>query len=154
MSKTKNNKERQSEKTKSDLRKEISRIEDRLAEIRAMLNSATLPFRVFTKYSRMREEESYLRCAFCHAKGEHYSDSCPKFRTVQERKERVRCRFCLDVLHSSRQCKSKPKMCTHCPSYDHHTALCERPEERGKLQKEYDDLSRQLKALYVEHNDM
>ncbi|VDL78449.1 unnamed protein product [Nippostrongylus brasiliensis] len=44
MPKTKDNKERQLEKTKHDLRKEISRIEDRLAEIRTMLNSATLPF--------------------------------------------------------------------------------------------------------------
>ena len=69
---------------------------------------------------------SSIRCVYC--KGAHYSASCAKFRTPQERRAILvrtgRCFNCLKNNHKSRECKS-PKTCRYC-SGKHHQSICNR----------------------------
>ncbi|KAL6738879.1 hypothetical protein Aduo_012377 [Ancylostoma duodenale] len=95
----------------------------------------------------MREEERFLRCAFCDAKGLHYSDSCPASRTVAERREIIWCRLCLDTMHRTDKCKRAIKRCNYCGSFEHHTAICVLLEEKDAMEKEYADLRRQLDEM-------
>ncbi|CAJ0589170.1 unnamed protein product [Cylicocyclus nassatus] len=49
-----------------------------------------------------RENERHLRCAFCDAAGQHYSDSCPQVRDAESRRRILdserRCYRCFKVL--------------------------------------------------------
>ena len=69
---------------------------------------------------------SYIKCVYC---GEsHYSASCSKLKTPQERKDTLlragRCFNCLKTNHKSRECESN-KTCRHC-NRKHHQSICDR----------------------------
>lgn len=64
------------------------------------------------------------KCRYCTMK--HWSDECPKYRTIRERKAQLRgtCFKCLKVGHQARDCKTN-KLCVHCgESNAHHRSLC------------------------------
>ena len=66
----------------------------------------------------------YDQCRYCDQR--HWSDECPKFRTVTERKKQLKdsCYKCLKVGHMSKDCK-KGKACVHCGEVNtHHRSLC------------------------------
>ena len=66
----------------------------------------------------------YDQCRYCDQR--HWSDECPKFRTVTERKRQLKdsCYKCLKVGHMSKDCK-KGKACVHCGEVNtHHRSLC------------------------------
>ena len=67
-----------------------------------------------------------IRCIYC---GEpHYSASCVKFRTPQERKailvQSGRCFNCLKNNHKFRKCESS-KTCRYC-NHKHHQSICDK----------------------------
>nr|CDJ98123.1 hypothetical protein HCOI_00009700 [Haemonchus contortus] len=124
------------------------RIIERMNKIRRTISDRRLPpARIFTARTQMRHGEAFLRCSFCNVKGLHYSDSCPEFKTVQERKKRVRCELCLDTKHRKERCKRIRQMCKYCNSRRHHTALCTLPQERGELELEFSELTRILQSI-------
>ena len=69
---------------------------------------------------------SSVRCVYC--KESHYSASCLKFRTPQERRAILvrtgRCFNCLKNNHKCRECES-PKTCRYC-NRRHHQSICDR----------------------------
>ena len=67
-----------------------------------------------------------IRCAYCN--DPHYSASCVKFRTPQERKTILlktgKCFNCLRANHKSHECDST-KTCRYC-NRKHHQSICEK----------------------------
>jgi len=66
------------------------------------------------------------KCRYC-AKG-HWSDKCPQFRTIGERKRCLKgsCYKCLKEGHRSKDCQSR-KRCVFCNAENvHHRSLCPR----------------------------
>ena len=68
----------------------------------------------------------YDQCRYCEER--HWSDECPKYRTVAERKRQLKdsCYKCLKSGHMAKDCK-KGKACVHCgETNDHHRSLCKK----------------------------
>ena len=66
----------------------------------------------------------YDQCRYCDQR--HWSDECPKYRTVTEKKRQLKdsCYKCLKAGHISKDCK-KGKACVHCGEVNtHHRSLC------------------------------
>ncbi|KAI5719978.1 hypothetical protein M8J77_000061 [Diaphorina citri] len=64
------------------------------------------------------------QCIYCNEG--HFADQCPKYKTVEERREQLgtRCYICLLPGHSAKQCRSEYR-CWHCSRYKaHHRSLC------------------------------
>ncbi|KAK6032926.1 hypothetical protein OSTOST_00887 [Ostertagia ostertagi] len=102
--------------------------------IRQLEREPTCPPRNFEEGEIYREEEKFMRCAFCEATGMHYSDSCVVIRLARERRqvlmEKRRCQLCLEK-HCSGDRYSCPKYyasCHHCRFPGHHSAVCELPD--------------------------
>ena len=76
-----------------------------------------------------------VKCAYCN--GDHFSASCDKVQTIQDRKKLLlsanRCFNCLRPDHKARDCTST-KSCRHCHR-KHHQSICDRlnpsPKEPG-----------------------
>ncbi|KAK6013021.1 zinc knuckle [Ostertagia ostertagi] len=87
---------------------------------------------------RMRKREGTMMCAYCTEAGKHYSDACPRVRTVRERKHLLdsqkRCNMCLEQHEG--KCTEEPD-CFYCRNsrqpppekIDHHASICTKPEE-------------------------
>ncbi|XP_063427160.1 uncharacterized protein LOC134710700 [Mytilus trossulus] len=64
------------------------------------------------------------KCRYCGSK--HWSDECQKFKTIEERKRKLKgtCFKCLKAGHGSFECK-RNKLCIHCNEVNsHHRSLC------------------------------
>ena len=64
------------------------------------------------------------KCVYCDQF--HWSDQCPTYSTLQERKEKLRgsCYNCLQRGHTLKEC-TKDRKCAHCGrSKSHHRSLC------------------------------
>ncbi|KAK6730851.1 hypothetical protein RB195_007364 [Necator americanus] len=62
-------------------------IEARMTEIKIQIhNGKGIPERKICHANFMREQKRYMRCAFCLAKGMHYSDCCPIAPSVEVQK--------------------------------------------------------------------
>ncbi|KAK6031930.1 hypothetical protein OSTOST_01906 [Ostertagia ostertagi] len=100
------------------------KITERMEKILRKISDRRLPpKRIFTIRNQMRKGEKFLKCSFCNVKGLHYSDSCPEYRSVEDRTERIRCKLCLDTKHRTKRCKKDVHLCKYCQSARHHTAL-------------------------------
>uniref|UniRef100_W6NQH2 CCHC-type domain-containing protein n=1 Tax=Haemonchus contortus TaxID=6289 RepID=W6NQH2_HAECO len=80
-----------------------------------------------------REQERFMRCAFCGVAGEHYSDSCTEVVTARDRRDSVvaqdRCEMCLERFCAQDEtCSKYYTKCYHCRRQGHHSALCTFPE--------------------------
>ena len=65
-----------------------------------------------------------LQCRYCD--GNHWSDQCTEFRTVEDRKQRISdsCYICLKKGHIAFKCRRK-KQCIYCGNLNHHHgSLC------------------------------
>ncbi|CAC5398796.1 unnamed protein product [Mytilus coruscus] len=71
------------------------------------------------------QHSSYFdKCRFCQ--GKHWSDECPKYKTIDERKAHLKgsCYKSLRKTHKSADCK-RGKLCIHCGVLNsHHRSLC------------------------------
>ncbi|KAK6059812.1 hypothetical protein COOONC_02537 [Cooperia oncophora] len=127
---------------------ERRKLEDRIEDINEFLRDKRhVPERRIRKFDNMRFEERYLICSFCFAKGQHYSDSCPKFSSTEMRKMRARCWSCLDSRHDTTNCWNESKKCYYCGSKKHNKALCTLPEEIHDYYKELEELHRELESF-------
>ena len=74
--------------------------------------------------SKQSRNKTNQKCSYCS--GEHPAHNCPKYKTIQSRKERVLklrlCFSCLTPGHSSKMCHSN-KTCRSCGA-SHHSSLC------------------------------
>ena len=74
------------------------------------------------------------KCVYCQ--GNHWSDECPRYRTIRQRKERIkgRCSICFGSKHLLRECPSD-RQCVYCKrAHNHHRSLC--PEKFPKGENE------------------
>ncbi|XP_053388626.1 uncharacterized protein LOC128551737 [Mercenaria mercenaria] len=65
-------------------------------------------------------------CRYCN--GEHWSDECKRYKTIDERKKRLKgcCYKCLKDNHRAKDCKST-RVCTYCKKVNvHHRSLCDK----------------------------
>ena len=79
---------------------------------------------LMTTTHRTTPARYYDQCRYCEQR--HWSDECPKYRTVEERKRQLKdsCYKCLKVGHMSKDCR-KGKVCVHCGEVNvHHRNLC------------------------------
>lgn len=70
------------------------------------------------------DKKNRNQCVFCS--GDHYTDECHKYVTVEARKQQVgnRCYICLGSSHLAKSCHVKYR-CWHCNKFrHHHRALC------------------------------
>ena len=64
-------------------------------------------------------------CRFCN--GQHWSDECQRYATVEERKQRIKgsCFICMKQGHRLGECGLK-KLCAYCLQWNnHHRSLCQ-----------------------------
>ncbi|XP_062582984.1 uncharacterized protein LOC134244753 [Saccostrea cucullata] len=81
-------------------------------------------------------------CTFCE--GRHWTDECRKYRTIEDRKQRLRgkCFICLKPGHRSKECRVD-KACYHCrQTRDHHRSLC--PKKFSVRQRESSHLTEEV----------
>ncbi|XP_061709729.1 uncharacterized protein LOC133519692 [Cydia pomonella] len=67
-----------------------------------------------------------LSCIFCS--GPHFNDTCPSYKTPDDRKKKLsnRCFMCLKLGHRAHKCR-RHKKCYHCKG-NHNRALCPKRE--------------------------
>ena len=81
-----------------------------------------------------RKERTILstRCRFCD--GYHWSDECPKYPTMESRKQRIKgcCYICLRDGHNANECLKRDSKCYFSKQINHHhRSLC--PQKFGTL---------------------
>ena len=88
----------------------------------------------------------YDQCRYCEKR--HWSDKCPKYRTIEERKKQLKgsCYKCLKTGHMSKDCK-RNKACVHCGEVNtDHRSLCPKKYtasvSSAHLTEEMDELER------------
>ncbi|CAM1294859.1 Uncharacterised protein r2_g406 [Pycnogonum litorale] len=77
-------------------------------------------------FSNERKQTNEFKAMCIYCKGVHYSDECPTYITVAQRKERIkgRCFICLGN-HLIKKCNKPLKICVHCGQRgNHHRSLC------------------------------
>lgn len=89
-------------------------------------------------------------CIFCE--DEHYSDECNKYKSVENRMEKLsnenRCFKCLFKNHTSSKCR-KPRLCVHCQKTTHHRSLCFRKFGAPPRKNDKNELSTVAEVLKV-----
>ena len=76
---------------------------------------------LMTNTNKTTSARYYDQCRYCEQR--HWSDECPKYRTVEERKRQLKdsCYRCLKVGHMSKECKKGQSLCE---VNTHHRSLC------------------------------
>ena len=73
---------------------------------------------------------------YVYCQGNHWSDECPRYQTIIQKKERIkgRCFICFGSQHLLRECPSD-RQCIYCKcAHNHHRSLC--PEKFPKGENE------------------
>ena len=82
-------------------------------------------------------------CRFCD--GYHWSDECPRYTTMDARKQRTKgcCYICLREGHNASECLKRVSRCYYCrQQYHHHRSLC--PQKFGKTHRESAKLAEEM----------
>ena len=72
------------------------------------------------------------KCIYCQVN--HWSDECPRYQTIRQRKERIkgRCFICFGSKHLLRECPSD-KQYVYCKrAHNHHKSLCPEKFPKGE----------------------
>ncbi|VDL75863.1 unnamed protein product [Nippostrongylus brasiliensis] len=85
-----------------------------------------------------QNRERYMKCAFCNAIGNHYSDSCSNVRNINSRRQLIEekelCLTCLEWnCPRGNRCRKATVLCFHCREQGHHSALCDLPEQSEEI---------------------
>lgn len=106
-----------------------------------------------------------MKCAFCRAEGEHFSDACTLWRSGDARRNIVRsmgyCKFCLEIDHEEAECGLKEKVCWYCSrvigtAFEvlipedgrfHHRSLCNVPDKKPLARAMLENARRELRAI-------
>ncbi|KAL6734769.1 hypothetical protein Aduo_005271 [Ancylostoma duodenale] len=127
-----------SDERRRQIQQELNRACQELRDINSIINELerekTCEPRRHHRGTISRERDRYMRCAFCDTKGDHYSDSCTKFVSVDDRKRelhaRRRCEMCLETFRlGDRNCAKYFTLCYHCRGFGHHSSICPLPEK-------------------------
>ncbi|VDO04164.1 unnamed protein product [Haemonchus placei] len=127
--------EEESDEEDAALGREIERLEAELAQVsrrrRELARRKVCRPREYLAGIYRREEEE-MPCAFCGALGRHYSDSCNRIRTGQERAQYLRrtrrCQMCLErECEGDSDCAKAKIPCFHCKRMGHASAVCTLP---------------------------
>lgn len=92
-----------------------------------------------------RKEKPTLssRCRFCD--GYHWSDECPRYTTMDARKQRIKgcCYLCLRDGHNASECLKRGSRCYYCKQQNHHhRSLC--PQRFGPTHRESAKLAEEI----------
>ncbi|KAL6727980.1 hypothetical protein Aduo_009799 [Ancylostoma duodenale] len=107
------------------LEEEVKQAQQALRDFEDMIedlaDEKTCAPRRFSNGMIHREDERFLRCAFCNAAGDHYSDSCTVTKKARDRLALLdavkRCRMCLEIAcPEDRRCRKYNTRCYHCKS--------------------------------------
>lgn len=114
-------------------------INGQLSDVRAQQTGA------FMSSERKVTSTQSKKCRFCE-KG-HWSDECNKYKTVDERKKKIKgsCFRCLKDSHIAPECKSS-KVCVYCGVKDvHHRSLCDKRYSKS-VKKENVHLTQEVES--------
>ncbi|ETN72422.1 hypothetical protein NECAME_18861, partial [Necator americanus] len=75
------------EHAEKERREQLDERRDRIEEF--LKYNRDVPEKMIRRLNYIRSEERFLTCSFCLAKGEHYSDGCPEYATVDTRSRRA-----------------------------------------------------------------
>ncbi|VDO19529.1 unnamed protein product [Heligmosomoides polygyrus] len=91
-----------------------------------------------------------MRCAFCGEIGDHYSDSCYRVRSARQRRNVIedgeKCVLFLEPCPGGAGCPKYDWRCFHCRSREHHSALCELPEQSKEISENLLNARRSLSS--------
>ena len=93
--------------------------------------------------NRMERKTLSSRCRFCD--GYHWSDECPKYTTMEARKQRIKgsCYICLREGHNANDCLKQGTRCYFCKQMNHHhSSLC--PQKFGTSHRESAKLAEEM----------
>ena len=93
--------------------------------------------------NRMERKTLSSRCRFCD--GYHWSDECPKYTTMEARKQRIKdsCYICLREGHNANDCLKQGTRCYFCKQMNHHhRSLC--PQKFGTPHRESAKLAEEM----------
>ncbi|VDL76459.1 unnamed protein product [Nippostrongylus brasiliensis] len=148
------------DRERRSIEREVRRLE---REIRGLEDARrAIPPRVLTEVSRGIHPD--MRCVFCGRSGQHFSDSCPFVRDVNERRQiitrRRRCFRCLEHCERRGFCSFQSRRCIYCnravgtalqearlDQGKHHAALCHVPEQREQVWVREEQLRDQIAEL-------
>ncbi|EYC45479.1 hypothetical protein Y032_0426g1253 [Ancylostoma ceylanicum] len=105
-----------------------------------------------------------MRCAFCDAEGEHFSDACLVFRSGDERFDIIRakdwCTFCIRDCSRNIPCRLRERQCWYCTRVadtvfsdlrprdrGHHRSLCNVPDKRHLARERLFNAREELRRL-------
>ncbi|KAK6764832.1 hypothetical protein RB195_024959 [Necator americanus] len=108
--------------------------------------------------------QTTMRCAFCDAEGEHFSDACPMFRSGDERFDITRakrwCTFCIGDCPRNVPCRLRERQCWYCTRVKdtifaalrprdngHHRSLCNVPDKRHLARERLVNAKEELRRL-------
>lgn len=121
-----------------------------------MVNSAEALVAGAQGFGNRKERKTFsTKCRFCD--GYHWSDECPKYTTMESRKQRIKgsCYICLRDGHNANDCLKRGTKCYYCRQPDHHhRSLC--PQKFGTPHREStnlaDEMSLQNETINTENS--
>ncbi|WKX96505.1 hypothetical protein Q1695_012721 [Nippostrongylus brasiliensis] len=132
-----------------ELRNAIQEKTDLKCILQQFEEQPSCPERRFSRADVNPRERRWIRCVFCGAENQHYSDSCLEVSTTAERRDRLiadgRCMKCLvNGCRGGAACRRRESTCFYCKHRGHHPAICPMPEDTSELRRRISNLQKDL----------